>query len=256
MNANRISFVKVDSIQRWLFRSSTVSLLMSNGFYLAIASPLAQAAIVGSQVAPFALNAAFKPMLVQAPSGLNSENLAPGGIFRPTLRSGSQGAEVTELQAALTLLGYFGGSVDGVYAESTVTAVSRFQQAAGLSQDGIVGPATWDRLFPPTPLNQATLPTPTATPTSQPVSFSKPTASPAPQSVKPAVADFPILKLGMTGPAVTRLQERLKAVGVFTGAIDGVFGEETQAAVKAAQKNFQLETDGVVGSATWSALMR
>jgi peptidoglycan hydrolase-like protein with peptidoglycan-binding domain len=60
----------------------------------------------------------------------------------------------------------------------------------------------------------------------------------------------------MQGPAVRQLQERLKALGFLQGSVDGVFGAATQAAVKAAQQNFQLEPDGIVGSATWSALLR
>jgi peptidoglycan hydrolase-like protein with peptidoglycan-binding domain len=60
----------------------------------------------------------------------------------------------------------------------------------------------------------------------------------------------------MQGPAVTKLQERLQALGFLQGAVDGVFGPATQAAVIAAQQEFQLEPDGVVGPATWTALLR
>lgn len=60
----------------------------------------------------------------------------------------------------------------------------------------------------------------------------------------------------MTGAEVTQLQERLTAIGVFSGAIDGVFGAETQTAVEAAQRRFNLEPDGVVGPATWEALLQ
>ncbi|MBW4690652.1 MAG: peptidoglycan-binding protein [Lyngbya sp. HA4199-MV5] len=60
----------------------------------------------------------------------------------------------------------------------------------------------------------------------------------------------------MKGPAVIALQERLRSLGVFKGAADGVFGAETLAAVKAAQRKLRLEPDGVVGGGTWSALLR
>ncbi|NJM70142.1 MAG: hypothetical protein HC862_07870 [Scytonema sp. RU_4_4] len=73
------------------------------------------------------------------------------GINRPTLQVGSKGERVTELQAALKLLGFYTGTVDGVYNESTVLAVSRFQEAAGLKADGIVDVTTWQRLFPGEP---------------------------------------------------------------------------------------------------------
>jgi N-acetylmuramoyl-L-alanine amidase len=166
----------------------------------------------------------------------------PITILRPLLRSGSRGAEVTELQAVLKLLGYYEGSVNGFYGDTTIAAVSRFQQAAGLTKDGIVGTATWDRLFPPAISDLPATPFPAA-----------PTQ---PKTAAPSTIDFPTLRMGTQGTAVTRLQERLKAIGVLEGAIDGVFGSETQSAVKAAQAKFGLEPDGIVGGATWSALMQ
>jgi N-acetylmuramoyl-L-alanine amidase len=45
-------------------------------------------------------------------------------------------------------------------------------------------------------------------------------------------------------------------LGFFDGAVDGVFGTETEDAVKAAQQNFGLDADGVVGTATWDALLQ
>jgi peptidoglycan hydrolase-like protein with peptidoglycan-binding domain len=58
----------------------------------------------------------------------------------------------------------------------------------------------------------------------------------------------------MEGEAVTQLQQRLQAIGVFSGTIDGIFGAETELAVQEAQRKFSLEPDGVVGSATWAVL--
>lgn len=60
----------------------------------------------------------------------------------------------------------------------------------------------------------------------------------------------------MQGPAVTGLQERLRTLGYLKSGADGVFGPETQAAVKAAQRKLSLEPDGVVGPATWTGLLR
>jgi peptidoglycan hydrolase-like protein with peptidoglycan-binding domain len=71
-----------------------------------------------------------------------------GSINRPTLRAGSQGDSVSELQGALKLLGYYTGEVDGNYNEQTVAAVSQFQKSAGLPADGIVAASTWQKLFP------------------------------------------------------------------------------------------------------------
>lgn len=73
---------------------------------------------------------------------------AAGSINRPTLTVGSQGERVSELQAALKLLGFYPGTVNGIYNETTASAVSQFKQAAGLSPDGVVDGITWQRLFP------------------------------------------------------------------------------------------------------------
>ena len=59
----------------------------------------------------------------------------------------------------------------------------------------------------------------------------------------------------MKGSAVQSLQERLRSLGIFKGAVDGVFGAETLTAVMSAQRRFKLEPDGVVGAGTWSALL-
>jgi peptidoglycan hydrolase-like protein with peptidoglycan-binding domain len=59
----------------------------------------------------------------------------------------------------------------------------------------------------------------------------------------------------MTGTAVSQLQERLKAIGLFNGAVDGVFGVETEIAVQEVQRRYNLEPDGIVGPATWAVLL-
>ncbi|NJO20754.1 MAG: peptidoglycan-binding protein [Spirulinaceae cyanobacterium RM2_2_10] len=70
---------------------------------------------------------------------------------RPELRGGSQGEAVRELQAALQLLGFYAGPIDGLYTELTIVAVARFQTAANLPISGIVDRATWNRLLPQAP---------------------------------------------------------------------------------------------------------
>jgi peptidoglycan hydrolase-like protein with peptidoglycan-binding domain len=63
----------------------------------------------------------------------------------PTLSSGSTGANVVSLQHLLTSRGY-STAADGDYGSGTRAAVSAFQSAAGLSADGIAGPATFGAL--------------------------------------------------------------------------------------------------------------
>ena len=62
------------------------------------------------------------------------------------------------------------------------------------------------------------------------------------------------LKFGSTGSAVIKLQQRLRDLGFNPGAVDGVFGENTKAAVKAFQRSVGLQDDGIVGSNTRTKL--
>lgn len=59
-----------------------------------------------------------------------------------TLRFGSKGQEVRELQKDLIARNYTVGTVDGDFGNKTLTAVKAFQKDAGLTQDGIVGTKT------------------------------------------------------------------------------------------------------------------
>ena len=62
----------------------------------------------------------------------------------PTLRLGSRGTAVRELQRRLAWATYFpwGSSIDGVFGMRTWHAVVAFQGWNSLSRDGVVGPAT------------------------------------------------------------------------------------------------------------------
>lgn len=55
---------------------------------------------------------------------------------------GSRGEEVRQIQKKLKQLGYYSGSVDGIYGTATRSAVRAFQKNCGLTVDGIAGPKT------------------------------------------------------------------------------------------------------------------
>ena len=59
---------------------------------------------------------------------------------------------------------------------------------------------------------------------------------------------------GDKGSDVKKLQRALKAAGVYSGKIDGVYGKGTTAAVKAYQKKHSLTQDGVAGQITLKTL--
>jgi peptidoglycan hydrolase-like protein with peptidoglycan-binding domain len=65
----------------------------------------------------------------------------------PTLRNGSRGATVIDLQRRLATAGFSPGVADGIFGSHTDAAVRSFQRARGLSVDGIVGPQTWGALL-------------------------------------------------------------------------------------------------------------
>jgi len=285
---------------------------------------------------------------IAAPQKIAQVNPADS-ISRPTLKVGSQGERVSELQAALRLLGFYSGEVDGIYSENTASAVSRFKQAAGLNPDGIVDANTWQRLFPresvvgstpptsgqrfnsatnfpvptqanslnnvanpnPNPPRQPVTPVPTkpnppkkaatqATTAPKPPkkAATQAATSPEPRPANPRQTQktpnrttsttrtqsttrsgqttrtqsntstkrtpgiqytsegLPILRLGLRGSEVVRLQQQLKKLGYLKGDVDGDFGATTEAAVKAVQKRYGLEPDGVAGGATWEILLR
>ncbi|MFC7373475.1 L,D-transpeptidase family protein [Fictibacillus iocasae] len=70
----------------------------------------------------------------------------------------------------------------------------------------------------------------------------------------PVTSPQPVLKKGSKGEAVKTLQRRLTELGYSTKGIDGVFGVNTETAVKNFQRAKKLQVDGVVGAATWRAL--
>ena len=74
-------------------------------------------------------------------SGTAAALRAPG-----TLRAGDSASAVSEAQSRLAALGYFEGSITGVYGATTETAVRLFQLANGLPATGEADPATIERL--------------------------------------------------------------------------------------------------------------
>jgi Putative peptidoglycan binding domain len=80
------------------------------------------------------------------------------------------------------------------------------------------------------------------------------TVAALPSTIPKPIVSRPTIQFGDQSDDVIFLQRQLKALGVFTGQIDGDFGQQTKTAVIAAQKKLNLGADGVVGPATWAAL--
>ncbi|MFR9675376.1 N-acetylmuramoyl-L-alanine amidase [Streptomyces sp. TR06-5] len=68
-------------------------------------------------------------------------------------------------------------------------------------------------------------------------------------------ASYSTLQQGSQGAQVEAAQYLLNQNGFDAGAVDGVFGSGTEAAVSDFQADRGLQADGVVGSRTWTALL-
>jgi peptidoglycan hydrolase-like protein with peptidoglycan-binding domain len=147
------------------------------------------------------------------------------------LKVGSQGTSVRKLQVRLAELGYYSGGADGIYGTSTESAVKAFQRNNGLSGDGQAGEQTQKKLYG-----------------SSAKSAPRPVATADPNATRS-------LSIGMEGNDVYGVQRRLIDLNYLNGVADGVFGMETQAAVRAFQANNGLNADGVAGLNTLKRLI-
>lgn len=67
-------------------------------------------------------------------------------LYFSTVRYGSKGDLVVELQKKLAAKGYCVGNIDGIFGNKTLMAVKQYQADHCLTIDGIVGPNTWRAL--------------------------------------------------------------------------------------------------------------
>ena len=165
------------------------------------------------------------------------------------LRLGSSGPAVVTIQTAINRISQNYPAipkipaVDGVFGSRTEATVRAFQDVFDLTPDGIVGPATWYAI-----VRLYTAVTSLSELRSQGQQFYAINWSP-PNG----------LELGDTGEKVRLLQYMLSVLSSHITSIpplriDGVFGQETRAAVLAAQRRFELPETGTVGAQTWDEI--
>ncbi|MBQ8655331.1 MAG: peptidoglycan-binding protein, partial [Clostridia bacterium] len=162
-----------------------------------------------------------------------------------TLRKGSTGKAVQQLQNALVDLGYT-VNTNGTYTSETATAVKAFQKANGLSVDGLAGSATYAKLYSGSAVS--------AGGSSSSSSGSSSNSSSSSSSGSSWVIPKRTLRRNYTGDDVLSVQKRLKELGYYTGILDGHYGSGTIAAVKAFQEKHGLEADGLAGTQTFTIL--
>ncbi|MBR2602401.1 MAG: peptidoglycan-binding protein [Clostridia bacterium] len=107
--------------------------------------------------------------LVGGEDGSGSQTAATdtATAYKKTLRSGSSGTLVKQLQTRMMELGYYDGPISGNFAKKTLRAVKTIQTQNGLKATGQVDESTWNVIF-----NEAGIVMPDATP--------KPTPEPTP----------------------------------------------------------------------------
>ena len=168
-----------------------------------------------------------------------SGTLSDGTWNGTTLRQGSTGAAVEQLQFWLNTLAQYESAlpsvaVDGIFGSGTAAAVRAFQRRYGLTVDGVVGRTTWKQLYDEFRSIQSDNGTPNAYPGTP-------------------------LRKGASGQNVRLVQFWLKIArtvyaSLHSLTVDGRFGASTEAAVKKFQSYFGLTSDGVVGRTTWNKL--
>lgn len=166
-------------------------------------------------------------------SGSSSGSGTSSGLTR-TLRRGYTGDDVITVQQRLKELGYYTGSIDGVYGSGSIAAATAFQKNNGLKVDGLTGQSTYAALF-----------SGSAVAAGSSGSSSSGSSSSSGAYVK--------LQSGDKGTEVKKLQQALKDLGYNVSA-DGTYGPITVAAVTAFQKLNGLDDDGIAGAKTQTVL--
>ncbi|MDR1805150.1 MAG: peptidoglycan-binding protein [Clostridium sp.] len=182
-------------------------------------------------------------------SELYSEGLTREDVERvvpETAREGDSGEFVQVMQYYLNFISRFNPDIpplerDGFFGPKTREAVLAFQNEYGLTADGIIGRNTWTRL--------------------QQV-YSDILKSLPDEYLSYSSLYYPghFITLGASGKVVEQIQTYLAAIAknypqVPAVTIDGYYGPNTQAAVRAIQAMQGLTQIGSVGPLTWNAII-
>lgn len=157
-----------------------------------------------------------------APVGSVRGPFPESAIASRPLRQGDRSGEVGDVTARLRALGYEIGDEPGFYGPATRLAVQSFQQRRGVVVDGVVGVDTWSELVEASwQLGDRNL-----------------------------YLRHPLVR----GDDVALLQARLNALGFDAGREDGIFGRDTDKAVRAFQREYGIPEDAIFGALSHAAL--
>ena len=139
---------------------------------------------------------------------------------------------VRDAQRQLKALGFNPGDVDGNFGSQTEAAVRAYQQKYRLTETGRLDETTLRSLLP-----------------------ERTQAAPAPvsRSDRELAAPAPVGRSDRE--LVRRAQRQLRALGFNPGGVDGTFGPETAAAVRAYQQAYRLPETGRLDEITLRSLL-
>lgn len=183
-------------------------------------------------------------------SEITGEIISPEDLIRlypGPLSVGDSGRAVAILQYYLGTIAFFDPTIPlqtptGNYTEETAMLLRTFQATQGLPQTGVVDRATWNRIV-----------------------FVYDTIG---QNFPDVLEQFSgelypgrVLFNGTSGADVRRLQEFLNLAAqqnpdLPTVSVDGIFGAQTEAAVRFFQRYYGLGENGLVGPIVWNSIVR
>ena len=190
-----------------------------------------------------------------------------------SMKQGSKGTTVKQLQKNLIGLGYLDGTADGSYGSKTRRAVEAFQADFGLKADGTAGEATQTAVYNAVVRLQVELKNAGYAPGTADGHFGSKTRKALEkfqkdeeleitgEMNKATWAAMDRASTGIRGGAAARTAEQIKrmqqaliGLGYLSDKADGVYGSKTREAVRQYQKAHGLTADGSAGSKTMTSL--
>ena len=173
----------------------------------------------------------------------SSGTLSDGTWGGTTLRTGSTGTAVRELQFYLYLMSAYESSIppvsiDGKFGADTERAVRAYQRFAGLTVDGVVGRTTWNSLYGRASQLRSSGPVVT---------------------LKRLPYPGTPLTVGSSGKAVLYYNLLLQRIAYYFSSVEAPpladrYTDETATATRSAQQLLGLEQTGIADADTWTAV--
>jgi len=151
----------------------------------------------------------------EPPAPSASPSASPSSKAAATQPSATVKAMQTELQEA----GYYTGQIDGIFGTMTIAAIKSAQRAAGLTVDGVYGSETHKAV------------------------------------VAVITGDDSSSQSTYSSKFIVEVQGDLKQLGYYKGAVDGLYGPKTVAAIKAFQKARGIAVTGDIDQGTYSYII-